>query len=99
MDLAQNLRIPKTQFTDQSSKRKTKLWILWFFFEGGTKHLWEELQRQRVEQRLKENHPETALPGDPSHIQSTDPDTIVNAKKCLLTGARYSCFLKGSASA
>ena len=28
---------------------------------------------------------ETAPPGDPSHIQS--PDTIVDANKCLLTGA------------
>ena len=30
--------------------------------------------------------PETALPGNPSHIQSTIPDTIVDANKCLLTG-------------
>jgi hypothetical protein len=26
-------------------------------------------------------------PGDPSHIQSPNPDTIADAKKCLLTGA------------
>ena len=25
--------------------------------------------------------------GDPSHIQTPNPDTIVDAKKCLLTGA------------
>ena len=31
-------------------------------------------------------HPETAPPGDPSHIQSSNPDTIVDANKCLLTG-------------
>jgi hypothetical protein len=30
---------------------------------------------------------ETAPPADPSHIQSPNPDTIVDAKKCLLTGA------------
>jgi hypothetical protein len=45
------------------------------------------------------SHPETAPPGDPSHIQSPNPDTIVDANKCLLTGAWYSCLLRGSASA
>jgi hypothetical protein len=40
-----------------------------------------------VEQRLKEGHPETAPPGDPSHIQTLNPDTIADANKCLLTGA------------
>ncbi|KRY94190.1 hypothetical protein T11_4960 [Trichinella zimbabwensis] len=29
----------------------------------------------------------TAPPGDPSHIQTPNQDTIVDAKKCLLTGA------------
>ena len=31
-------------------------------------------------------YPETAPPGDPSHIQSPNPDTTVDANKCL-TGA------------
>jgi hypothetical protein len=35
----------------------------------------------------RKGHPETAPPGDPSHIQTPNPDTIVDAKKCLLTGA------------
>jgi hypothetical protein len=30
---------------------------------------------------------ETAPPGDPSHIQSPNPVTIMNAKKSLLSGA------------
>jgi hypothetical protein len=47
----------------------------------------------------REGHPETAPPGDPSHIQSPKPDTIVDANKCLLTGAWYSCLLRSSASA
>jgi hypothetical protein len=34
-----------------------------------------------------ETEGETAPPGDPSYIQSPNPDTIVNANKCLLTGA------------
>ena len=32
-------------------------------------------------------HPETAPPGDPSHIQSPNPDTTVDANNCFLTGA------------
>ena len=30
---------------------------------------------------------ETAPPGDPFHIQTQNPDTIADAKKCFLTGA------------
>jgi hypothetical protein len=51
-----------------------------------TKYPWEEIQRPSVKQRLKERPTETA-PGDPSHIQSPNPDTIVDVNKCLLTGA------------
>ena len=32
---------------------------------------------------------ETAPPGNPSYIQSPNPDTILDAKKCLLKGAYY----------
>jgi hypothetical protein len=32
-------------------------------------------------------HPETSPSGDTSHIQSPNPDTSVDAYKCLLTGA------------
>jgi hypothetical protein len=32
------------------------------------------------------DHPETAPPGDPSHIQPPNPDTIAFASKILLTG-------------
>ena len=32
-------------------------------------------------------HLETVLPGDPSHIQLPNPDTIVDANKCLLTNS------------
>jgi hypothetical protein len=40
---------------------------------------------------------ETAPPGDPSHMQTPNADTIADAKKCLLTGTWYSCLLRGSA--
>ena len=29
---------------------------------------------------------ETTPPGDPSHMQTPNPDTIADVKKCLLTG-------------
>ena len=32
------------------------------------------------------DHPETAPPGDPSHIQPPNPDTIAFASKMLLKG-------------
>jgi hypothetical protein len=36
----------------------------------------------QVTSRLK-GHPETAPPGNPSHLQSPNPDTIVNANEVL----------------
>jgi hypothetical protein len=62
------------------------VWILQSL-EGGSKYPWEETQRQSVEQKLRKGHPVTVPPGDPSHIQPPNPDTIVDANKCLLTGA------------
>ena len=73
------------------------MWMLHCFLEGGTKYSQEEIWRQSVEQRLKGRHQETAQPGDPSHIQLQNADTIVDAKKGLLTGAWYSCILRDSA--
>ena len=35
----------------------------------------------------RNNHPETAPLGDPSHKQPSKPDTMADAKKSLLTGA------------
>ena len=34
----------------------------------------------------RKDHPETVLPGDPSHIQAPNPDTIAYTNKILLTG-------------
>jgi hypothetical protein len=50
------------------------------------KYPWIELQRQSLELRWKERHPETVPPGDPSHIQPPNPDTIAYARKIFLTG-------------
>jgi hypothetical protein len=57
------------------------------FLEGGTKYLCEEIWRQNVEQRLKKGHLQTAPSGDPSHIQSPNPDTIADAKKYMWIGS------------
>jgi len=40
-----------------------------------------------------------ALPRDPSHMQTQNSDTMADAKKCMLTGAWYSCPLRDSARA
>jgi hypothetical protein len=37
--------------------------------------------------------------GDPSHIQSLNPDTFVNTNKYLLTKSYYSSLLRSSTSA
>jgi hypothetical protein len=57
----------------------------------------KEIQGQKLEQRKKNVHPETAPPGDPSHIQTTNQDIIADSKKYLLIGALYSSLLRGSA--
>jgi hypothetical protein len=43
--------------------------------------------------------PETPPPGDPSYIQTPNPDTIADAKKCLLIEAWYSYLLRSSVRA
>ena len=64
---------------------KTKVWTLCPFLELGTKHPWKELQRQSLELR-RMDHLETAIPGDLSHIQPPNADTITYASKILLKG-------------
>jgi hypothetical protein len=44
----------KSQTTISSRRRNSKVWILWSFSEGVRKYSWEQIQRQNVEQRLKE---------------------------------------------
>ena len=51
-----NLEYPryKIQSTGNSRRTKTKVWTLCPFLELGTKHQWEELQRQSLELRKKD---------------------------------------------
>ena len=75
------------------------MWLLWFFLEGG-QNTYERSYRDKVWGRdWRNDYPETARPGNPSHKQPPKPDTIVDASKSLLTGVWSSCLLRGSASA
>jgi hypothetical protein len=58
-----------------------------------------EIQRKRLEQILKERPSRGAPPGDPSHIWTPNPVTIVDVKKGLLSGICYYCLPRGSESA
>jgi hypothetical protein len=42
------------------------------------------MQGERVEQKLKNSHPKTVAPTDPSHLLTPNPVTTANAKMCLL---------------
>lgn len=55
--------------------------------------------KKKVEQKLKKKPSESTLLRDPSHLLTLNPDPIADAQKCLLTGARYSCPLRGSVRA
>jgi hypothetical protein len=71
--------------------------ILWSFLEKGDQNT--HGRRYKVWSRhWRKGHPVIVPPGDPSHIQFPNPDTIVDANKCLLTGAWYCCLLRGSAT-
>jgi hypothetical protein len=59
--------------------------------EGVTETVWRR--------DWKNEHLETASPGDPSNIQPPNPDTLVETNKSLQTGTWYSHLLRGSASA
>ena len=49
-----------------------------------------------MEQRLKERPSRDVPPGGSSHVQTPKLDTIADSRNCLLTGALYSCLLRGS---
>jgi hypothetical protein len=55
------------------------------FLEGGRKYSREEIQRQSVEQRLKERPNRDYTTWGSICIQTPNPDIIADAKKCLLT--------------
>ena len=54
----------------------------------GNNHPWKELQKQSLELRQKMDHLETAIPGDPSHNQPPNADTVAYTSKILLKGPK-----------
>ena len=86
--LVQTFEIPRIKFTDYMKLKKKE------------DHSVDTLILLRKEIKISiggdtetkfvgetEGYPETVPPGDPSHIQLPNPGTIVDANKCLLTGA------------
>jgi hypothetical protein len=53
---------------------------------GKKKHPWKELQRQSLELRQKDGPSRDSIPGDPSHNQPPNADTIAYTSKILLKG-------------
>ena len=88
--LAQRLRIPKIQFVKHMKLKKKEDQSVdsLFLIRMGNKIHMEGVTKfgAETEERTKD-HPETAPPRGPSHIQPPNPDTIVEANKWLLTGA------------
>jgi hypothetical protein len=60
------------------------VWILLSILEGGNKAPMEGVTETQCGVETKDDHLVTDLPGDPSHLQSPNPDTVVDANKCLL---------------
>ena len=82
------LKKPKIQFTDQMKlkKKENQSMDIKVLLEGGTKYPWEEIHKEWSRDQRK-GHPETVSLGNTSHIQSPNPDTVVDDNKCWLTGA------------
>ena len=58
----------------------------------------KERDKKKWNREWKNSLPETTPFRDPSHLQTPNSDTITDAKKHLLTGAHYGCYLLGSTS-
>ena len=102
MDISQ--KAPKktrynTQTTWSSRRRKTKVWVLQFLEGEQNTKLLTGANMEMKWRDWRKGHPETVPPGDSSHIQLPSPETLVDAKKCMLKGACYSCLLRVSARA
>jgi hypothetical protein len=100
--LAQKFTKPKIQFTDHMKLKKKEDQIVDVSVPlkrgnkickgGNTETKCGAETEEKAIQRLPP-------PGDPSHLLSSTPETIVDAKKCLLKEALYSCLRRGSARA
>jgi hypothetical protein len=104
--LAQTFGILRIQFTDHIKLRKKKGQSVdsSILLRRGNKIITGWNMGDKLWSRdWRKVHPETFPPGGSSHIQTwkpnKNPDTISDAKKCLLTGAWNSCLLRVSVRA
>jgi hypothetical protein len=86
---AQKLRIPKIQFTNHMKLKKEDHSVDTFIhLRIREQNTHGRSYRDKVWSRdCRNDHLETDSPGDLSHLQSPNPDSVVDANKCLLTGA------------
>jgi hypothetical protein len=94
------LGTPKMKFTDHKKlKKETKVWILTsVLLSRGNKTPMEGDTEIKCGAETEGNAIQR-LPHLGIHPKYSHLDTIVGAKKCLLTGACYSSLLRGSARA
>jgi hypothetical protein len=74
------------------------VWILRSFLEEEQNTHGRSYRNKVWSRYWRNDHPETAPPGDPSHTQSPNLDTLMDANKCLLSRAWYSSLLRDSVS-
>jgi hypothetical protein len=94
--LVPKLQITNIQFTNHMKlkKKRDKVWVLWYFLAEQNTH--RSKYGDKVWSRdWRKGHLVTVPPEDSSHIQFPNPDTIVDAKKCLQKGAWCDCLLRG----
>ena len=86
--LAQKLGIPKIQFTNHMKfKKKDQSVDSLIHHRRGNKMFIVADTEIKCGAESEGKATETAPPGDPTLIQLPNPDTIVDANKCLLIGA------------
>ena len=87
--LAQKLRISKIQFAKHKKlkKKEDQSVDTSLLLRMGNKISMEGVTETKFgAEPARNDHPETAPPWDPSHIQPPNPDIIAYARKILLTG-------------
>jgi hypothetical protein len=84
--------------TTLNSRRKTNVWIFRSFLEEGTKFSYKELQRQRVEQRLKEWPSKDCPTWGSIPYTITKPRHFCGCQQVLTDRACYSCHQRGFTS-
>jgi len=90
-----------TQTTDHMKLKKKDNQSASVLFKRGNKNIQRKRYGDKVWAETKgmaiQSLPHLGI--QPIHIQPPNPNNIADAKKCMLTGAWYSCLLRGYARA